>query len=88
VNSFRMAILASFGLMILVSPVPAAEGDAARGQRLFSNCAACHSLKPNRNMTGPSLSGLWGRGRKSIELYTLFHGHAISQSSLGRQDPK
>jgi hypothetical protein len=36
-------------------------GDAARGEQEFRACAACHSLERNRNMTGPSLSGLWNR---------------------------
>ena len=39
----------------------AADGNAARGQRVFGACAACHSLQPDQNMTGPSLASLWGR---------------------------
>src|SRR4029077_16007963 len=39
----------------------AADGNAARGQRVFGACAACHSLQPGQNMTGPSLASLWGR---------------------------
>ena len=27
--------------------------DAQRGQRLFQNCATCHSLEPDKNLTGP-----------------------------------
>jgi cytochrome c len=50
-----------------------AEGDPARGQKLFRACAACHSLEPDKNMTGPSLSGLWDRqagGLKSFSRYS------------------
>jgi cytochrome c len=44
------------------STVTAAEGDLGRGRLLYSRaCAACHSLKPDVNMTGPSLAGLLGR---------------------------
>jgi cytochrome c len=39
----------------------AADGDAARGQRVFGACAACHSLQLDQNMTGASLANLWGR---------------------------
>lgn len=53
--------LAVLGISALLSPALAAGGNAARGQRIFGACAACHSLEPNRNMTGPSLSGLWDR---------------------------
>lgn len=50
-----------------------AEGDAASGQAAFRVCTACHSLEPNKNMTGPSLSGLWDRqagGLKSFSRYS------------------
>jgi cytochrome c len=39
----------------------APTGDAERGAQLFGACAACHTTTPNRNMTGPSLSGIWQR---------------------------
>ncbi|HZR01818.1 MAG TPA: c-type cytochrome, partial [Burkholderiales bacterium] len=38
-----------------------AAGDAARGASVFSACAACHSLEPGENLTGPSLAHVWGR---------------------------
>ncbi len=49
------------------------EGNAARGARAFGACAACHALAPDRNMTGPSLAGLWSRkagGLASFERYS------------------
>jgi len=47
---------------LLTSTAVAAEGDPSRGQQLFARaCAACHSLKPDVNMTGPSLAGVWDR---------------------------
>ena len=49
-------------VVLAVSATAGAQtGDPARGERLFGACAACHSLEPNRNMTGPSLSELWNR---------------------------
>ena len=39
----------------------AQPGNAANGERLYRACAACHSLEPDRNMTGPSLAELWNR---------------------------
>lgn len=59
--------------MALLSPALAQQGDATRGQQNFQACAPCHSLEPNRNMTGPSLAGLWGRkagGLSSFERYS------------------
>jgi cytochrome c len=51
---------------VALSPALAADGNSARGQRLFSSCAACHSLEPDQNMTGPSLAGLWNRRAGSL----------------------
>jgi cytochrome c len=47
----------------LAAPAGGAEtGDPARGADLFGRaCAACHSLQPGRNKTGPSLAGVVGR---------------------------
>jgi len=53
--------LALFGMMTMDS-ARAEDGDAAaRGQRVYRACVACHSLEPDRNMTGPSLAELWNR---------------------------
>jgi cytochrome c len=59
--------------MALLSPALAQEGNTSRGQRDFQACAPCHSLEPDRNMTGPSLAGLWGRkagGLSSFDRYS------------------
>ena len=44
-----------------------AEGDARRGAKLYGACAACHSLEPHLNLTGPSLAGVWGKKVASVE---------------------
>lgn len=60
--AFDRAAMTALALMLLSAPTFAAEpGDAARGERVYRVCAACHSLEPNRSMTGPSLAELWGR---------------------------
>src|SRR5712672_2802349 len=56
----KLAIMA-LSAIAWSSPALAEPGDAARGQRDFRACAPCHSLEGDRNMTGPSLAGLWGR---------------------------
>ena len=52
-----IAVIASTAL----SQAWAAEGNADRGQRVYNACAPCHSLEPNRSMTGPSLAEVWNR---------------------------
>ena len=48
------------------------EGNAGRGQRAFGACAACHSLQPDQNMTGPSLANLWGRKAGSLPSFNRY----------------
>ena len=46
------------GGLTLDTPLPA--GNAQNGQALFTSqgCGACHSLKPDEKIVGPSLSGI------------------------------
>src|SRR5262249_921155 len=55
------AAIAVLGLTALPCQTAAEPGDAARGERIYRACVACHSLAPDRNMTGPSLAGVWNR---------------------------
>jgi cytochrome c len=36
-------------------------GDAAKGEKVFAQCKACHVAEPNVNRVGPSLHGVVGR---------------------------
>ena len=38
-----------------------ADGDAARGEKKFEECQACHSLDRNAESVGPSLYGVFDR---------------------------
>ncbi|HLI63177.1 MAG TPA: c-type cytochrome [Terriglobales bacterium] len=74
--------------LLLISPGAEAQvthGDATKGAQLYRACAACHSLAPERNMTGPSLAGVWGRkagGLKSFERYSA----ALKASGVVRDE--
>ncbi len=46
-----------------------AEGDAAKGEKVFKKCKACHSLKAGKNKVGPSLAGVVGRKAGSAAKY-------------------
>jgi cytochrome c len=41
--------------------------DAESGKKQFNKCAACHSVEPDIQMTGPTLYGLIGREVGSVE---------------------
>lgn len=74
-----IAVLASSTISV---PTLAAEGNAARGQRVFGACAACHSLEPNRNMTGPSLAKLWNRKAGSLASFPRYSSALKSSEVL------
>jgi cytochrome c len=38
-----------------------ADGDAARGEKRYEECAACHSVERDHNGVGPSLHGIFDR---------------------------
>jgi cytochrome c len=63
--------LAVFSL-IIASQSFAAEGNPARGERVFGACAACHSLQPDQNMTGPSLADVWNRKAGTLASFSRY----------------
>jgi cytochrome c len=71
-------VLVTVGFM---SPSLAEPGDAARGQQDFRACAACHSLEPDSNMTGPSLAGLWGRKAGTLPSFDRY-SDALKSSGI------
>src|SRR6266700_658768 len=76
----RFAIAALLTIAFL-SPALAQLGDAARGQQNFRACAPCHSLEPDRNMTGPSLANLWGRKAGSLPSFERY-SEALKASGI------
>ncbi len=73
--------LAVLGVSAMLSPTHAAGGNTARGQRIFGACAACHSLEPNRNMTGPSLAELWNRKAGTLPSF-MRYSPAVKSSGV------
>ena len=65
----RLASLLAAALMASVVPlgVAQAEGDAAKGKKVFNKCKTCHSLEAGKNKIGPSLHGLFGHTAGSAE---------------------
>ncbi len=67
-----LAIAATVLMVALSARAEVVSGDAQRGAQLYRACAACHSLEPNRNMTGPSLAGVWGRKAGSLPSFERY----------------
>lgn len=80
--SRRAAAKAVFALMALApAGAPLAAADVERGARVFNSCVACHTFEPDRNLTGPSLGGLWGRKAGGLETYRRY-SDALKRSDL------
>ena len=65
-NSFKLAAIAS--TLLLAGPA-FAEGDAAKGEKVFVACKACHEVDKGVNKVGPTLKGVVGRKVASLPDY-------------------
>ena len=54
-------------LVLLLSGGAYADGDAARGETRFQDCAACHKLEAGANNVGPSLHDIFTRKAGTLE---------------------
>ena len=57
-----------------------ADGDAARGENKFEECAACHKIAPGEDNVGPSLHGVFGR--KAGTLADFRYSPALKRSGI------
>ena len=53
----------------LLTTTALADGDAAKGEKVFKKCMACHSVADKTNKVGPHLVGVVGRAVAIIEGY-------------------
>src|SRR4051812_6822186 len=56
-------------LLATAARAASAEGDAAKGQKVFLKCKACHTAEQPANRVGPGLKGVVGRKAASVETY-------------------
>jgi cytochrome c len=60
--------------------IACADGDAARGEKKFEECAACHKIERGENNLGPSLHGVFGR--KAGTLADFRYSPALKRSGI------
>ena len=78
-----MAALAPAGalaLLLAATGAARADGDAARGEKRFEECATCHSTERGVNNVGPSLFGVLGR--KAGEIADFRYSPAMRTSGI------
>jgi cytochrome c len=65
---------------LLLAGAARADGDAARGEARFQDCAACHKLEAGANNVGPSLHGIFTR--KAGALPDFRYSPALKRSGI------
>jgi cytochrome c len=73
-------VTAALFITLLAAGAARADGDAARGEAKFQDCAACHKLEAGANNVGPSLHGVFTR--KAGELADFRFSPAIKRSGI------
>jgi cytochrome c len=63
----KTTILAALAAAVLFAAPALAEGDAAKGEKVFAKCKACHENEKGVNKVGPTLKGVVGRKAGSVE---------------------
>ena len=71
---------AGLALMVLLIGSASADGDVARGEARFQDCAACHKLEAGNNNVGPSLHGIFQR--KAGALADFRYSPAMKRSGI------
>src|SRR6266513_1381101 len=79
-HRFAAILIGALTGALIAVPANAETANSNRGQRVFGACAACHSLEPARNMTGPSLAELWNRKAGTL---ASFHRYSPALKSSG-----
>ncbi|WP_439527374.1 c-type cytochrome [Pannonibacter sp.] len=63
----KLSIAAGMALLALTT-IASAEGDVAKGEKVFKKCAACHAVGPDaKNKVGPLMNGIVGRAVATVE---------------------
>ena len=73
-------VTAALLMALLLIGTARADGDAARGEAKFQDCAACHKLELGANNVGPSLHGIFER--KAGDLADFRYSPAIKRSGI------
>jgi cytochrome c len=78
--SMHARVLMGAVALLAAAGAARAEGDAARGEKRFEECATCHTLERGVNNVGPSLFGLFGR--KAGEIADFRYSPALKKSGI------
>ena len=79
---FRSKIAVSLLAATMALPMAASAQDAAKGEKVFRKCKACHQVGDGaKNKTGPLLNGIVGREAGTIEGFK--YSKALKEAASG-----
>jgi cytochrome c len=62
-------VTVAMALLLAAAGAARADGDAAKGEKRFEECATCHSTQAGVNGVGPSLHDVFGRKAGGLDDY-------------------
>jgi cytochrome c len=80
----KKSITLALALLGAMSGAALAEGDAAKGEKVFAKCKACHVADTETNKVGPHLKGVIGRNVASVPEYK----YSESMLEFAKANPK
>jgi cytochrome c len=78
--AMRSSVVISAVVLMAAAGAARADGDPARGEKRFEECATCHTLERGVNNVGPSLFGMFGR--KAGEIADFRYSPALKKSGI------
>lgn len=78
--TLRINSLVAFITLALASNAAVADGDAAKGEKVFKKCKTCHFVDKEKNKVGPHLVGIMGRAAGAVDGFK--YSDAMKESGI------
>ncbi|MGH1482993.1 MAG: c-type cytochrome [Geminicoccales bacterium] len=78
--TLRINSLVAFVTLALTSNAAVADGDVAKGEKVFKKCKTCHFVDKEKNKVGPHLVGIMGRAAGAVDGFK--YSDAMKESGI------